>query len=175
NIRIAKEVVGVAAPILPYIYENDMIQNTLIIGPPKTGKTTIIRDLARLISSGNTHYQSLKIGIIDERSEIADAMEGVTQLQVGGRTDVLDACPKVTGMMMMIRSMSPDVLIVDEIGKQADIDAITEAMLSGVSIISTIHGHSLSLLLKRPSIQALLKNNVFTCIITLLSKNKQVI
>lgn len=167
NIRIAKEVIGVAAPIIPYLYEQQTVQNTLIIGPPKTGKTTIIRDVARLISSGVQSYEPAKVGVIDERSEIAAAMEGVPQHQVGSRTDVMDACPKVTGMMMMIRSMSPEVLIMDEIGKEADVHAMMEAILSGVSIICTIHGQSLPSILKRPSMQQLFHHNVFSRIITL--------
>lgn len=167
NIRIAKQIIGVAGPILPYIYDQQMIQNTLIIGPPKTGKTTIIRDLARIISSGGATHFPAKVGIIDERSEIAAAIEGVPQHQVGKRTDVMDACPKVIGMMMMIRSMSPEVLVLDEIGKEADVHAIMEAILSGVAIICTIHGQSLPLILKRPSIQVLLDHNVFSRIIVL--------
>lgn len=160
NIRIAKEIKQIAAPFIDLLRENESYQNTLIIGPPQTGKTTFLRDLARLISDKNK-YSSRKVGIIDERSEIAASINGIPQHNVGLRTDVLDACPKVAGMMMMIRSMSPDVLIVDEIGKQEDVDALMEAVFAGVKIICTAHGSSIQELKQRPSMQSLFTYKVF--------------
>ena len=102
-----------------------------------------------------------KVGIIDERSEIAACVNGIPQHQVGARTDVMDACPKGTGMIMMIRSMSPEVLIVDEIGKKDDVNALIEAILSGVTVICTVHGFSVDELRKRPSLEVLFQQNVF--------------
>jgi len=169
NIRIAKEVENVALPLIPYIIAESGYRNTLLIGPPKTGKTTMIRDMARMISSGNSYIHPKKVGIIDERSEIAASIAGVPQHNVGRSTDVMDACPKDTGMMMMIRSMSPEILIVDEIGKEKDVNAIIEAILSGVTIICTVHGHSLHDILKRPSMNILFKHHVFSRIVTLTS------
>src|SRR5699024_406472 len=94
NIRIAKENIGVAKPVIPYIYSNNYY-NTLLIGPPLTGKTTLLRDLTRLISSGWKNVSPRKVGVIDERSEIGASIKGVPQHNLGLRTDVLDACPKV--------------------------------------------------------------------------------
>src|SRR5690606_8945500 len=99
---------------------NRRVENLLIVSPPQCGKTTLIRDLARLASTGTDQTPSFKVGIVDERSEIAGCFHGVPQHDVGPRTDVLDACPKAEGMMMMIRSMSPDILVVDEIGRAED-------------------------------------------------------
>src|SRR5690625_2758090 len=161
NIRIAREIKQIAAPIISYIKNDNSYYNTLIIGPPQTGKTTIIRDIARLIGDRKDHYNPQKVGIIDERSEIAASINGVPQHNVGLRTDVMDACPKVAGMMMMIRSMSPDVLVVDEIGKQDDVDALMEAVFAGVTIICTAHGSSINELKKRPSMKTLFQHNVF--------------
>ena len=105
-------------PLINDIYMENWL-HTMIIGPPQTGKTTLLRDIARIISSGddNGKFQASKVGIVDERSEIAGCVAGIPQMTFGPRLDVMDACPKAEGMMMMIRSMSPDVLIVDEIGR----------------------------------------------------------
>ncbi|WP_284140370.1 MULTISPECIES: stage III sporulation protein AA [unclassified Virgibacillus] len=166
NIRIAKEQIGIAQSIMPYVY-GQAYWNTLIVGEPQTGKTTLIRDMARMISIGWDNIVGKKVAIIDERSEIAASINGVPQHNVGKRTDVLDACPKAEGMMMMIRSMSPEVLIVDEIGSDLDVKALMEAINAGVVIICTIHGRSLTELKKRPSLQPLFQQRVFQRILLL--------
>jgi stage III sporulation protein AA len=160
NIRIAKEKVGAAEPIIPYIYSRGYV-NTLFIGPPQTGKTTLIRDITRIVSSGRKGVPSKKVGVIDERSEIAASIKGVPQHNLGPRTDVLDACPKAEGMMMMIRSMSPDMLVVDEIGGKKDVDALMEAVNAGVTVICTIHGGSMDELKKRPALRQVFEQRIF--------------
>ncbi|WP_064091574.1 stage III sporulation protein AA [Rossellomorea aquimaris] len=151
NIRIAKQKIGIAESIFPYVYENGW-KHTMIIGSPQTGKTTLLRDLARIISSGipDKGIPPFKVGIVDERSEIAGCVNGIPQLEFGPRVDVLDACPKAEGMMMLIRSMSPDVLIVDEIGRLEDGQAIQEAVNAGITLIMTTHGASFMEVKKRP-------------------------
>jgi stage III sporulation protein AA len=162
NIRIAKEKLGISEPLIPYLYDEKWL-NTLIIGSPQTGKTTLLRDLARLMSMGvpNKHIPSVKVGIVDERSEIAGCVKGVPQHHLGDRIDVLDACPKAEGMMMMIRSLSPDVIIVDEIGRKEDSEAIIEAMNAGVKMAMTVHGSSVDELLRRPTIKPLIEMGLF--------------
>ncbi|MDY0408410.1 stage III sporulation protein AA [Virgibacillus soli] len=162
NIRIAKQKIGVAKPLIPYLFERNTYVNTLIVGAPQTGKTTLIRDLTRMISTGWKYVPGKKVCVIDERSEIAGSIKGIPQHEVGQRTDVLDACPKAEGMMMMIRSMSPEVLIVDEIGSHQDVQALLEAVHAGVVVICTIHGQSLTELKKRPSLALLFEQNVFS-------------
>ncbi|GAB6990426.1 stage III sporulation protein AA [Paenibacillus pini] len=168
NMRIAREIRGVADPILPYLIDlrARRIRHTLILSPPQHGKTTLMRDLARQISSGGygqseMSLQGIKVGIVDERSEIAGSLRGVPSFDVGPRTDVMDACPKAEGMMMMIRSMSPEVLMVDEIGRMEDANAVTEGLHAGITVIATAHGAGTDELKQRPALALLLENQMF--------------
>lgn len=137
NIRRSREIIGVADRVIPHILDknNGLLANTLIVSPPKCGKTTLLRDLVRVLS-----YKGYKIGLCDERSEIAGSYLGKPSYDLGPRTDVLDGCPKAEGMTMLIRAMSPDVVVTDEIGRTEDIAAIETAICAGVSILTTIHG-----------------------------------
>ncbi|MEH7120544.1 stage III sporulation protein AA [Neobacillus vireti] len=162
NIRIAREKIGIAEAMIPYIFQDDWM-HTMIIGPPQTGKTTLLRDIGRIISSGHSPrgINARKVGIVDERSEIAGCVHGVPQLTFGYRLDVLDACPKAEGMMMMIRSMSPDVLIVDEIGRREDAEAIQEAVHAGIKLMMTTHGSNIEEIRKRPSLREIIDLKIF--------------
>jgi stage III sporulation protein AA len=169
NIRIAREIQGVGQEILPYLVDQSLgnIHHTLIISPPQQGKTTLIRDLARLISRGewgarNSSLTGKKVGIVDERSELAACVKGVPRFDLGPRTDVLDGCPKAEGMMMMIRSLSPEVLIVDEIGRAQDANAIHEAVHTGIRVLATAHGASYEDVHRRPVLRELIEAGVFT-------------
>ncbi|WP_282172658.1 stage III sporulation protein AA [Cytobacillus firmus] len=172
NIRIAREKVGIAQTLIPRIYRDGWL-HTMIIGPPQTGKTTLLRDIARIISSGDpgSGLPASKVGIVDERSEIAGCVNGIPQMTFGNRIDVLDACPKAEGMMMMIRSMSPEVLVVDEIGRLEDAEAIMEAVNAGIKLIMTTHGNSLEEIKRRPTLQAILEMGVFQRFIELSRKD----
>ena len=142
NLRIAHQITGAADAVLPYIYQGDRVRNSLIVSPPGVGKTTLLRDLVRQISEGNAYGSGRTVGLVDERSEIAGSFLGVPQSDLGMRTDVMDGCPKVLGMDLLIRSMAPKVLAVDEIGGGEDIRAIRRALTCGISVIATIHGSS---------------------------------
>ena len=136
NIRLAKQVIGAADPLMKEIF-NHGIKNTLIISPPKCGKTTLLRDIARQL--GN----HINVGIVDERGELAACFHGEPQLDVGQKTDVLDLCPKHIGMLMLLRSMAPQVIITDEIATEKDMEAMIQAVNSGVGIIASAHGSNI--------------------------------
>ncbi|AGB40507.1 stage III sporulation protein AA [Halobacteroides halobius DSM 5150] len=169
NIRFCQEVIGAANGVINQIINgsND-IYNTLIISPPRCGKTTLLRDLVRQISNGiPKQFNGLKVGVVDERSEIGGAYQGVAQNQIGIRTDLLDRAPKPEGILLLIRSMSPNVIVTDEIGTKEDVDILLEALNAGVRVITTVHGSNLAEVKSRPSLAKLFKDNIFKRIIIL--------
>ena len=163
NVRVCREIIDCSNKVIPYIVENNNVYNSIIISPPKCGKTTILRDIARKLSDGmpSLEFRGKKISIIDERSEIGGCYNGIPQLQIGIRTDIFDNCPKSEGIMMAIRSMSPDIIICDEIGSKADVESILMALSSGVKLITTIHGFGIEDLTNREVFKDLIGNKVF--------------
>lgn len=138
NIRRSREIIGVSDPCMGYLLKGrNRIFNTIIISPPKCGKTTLLRDMIRNFSG-----MGFQVGVCDERSEISGMYNGRPSYDLGIRTDVLDGCPKEKGMIMLIRSMSPDLIATDEIGKREDCHAIESAVCAGISLLTTIHGSS---------------------------------
>ncbi|MCH5138932.1 stage III sporulation protein AA [Clostridiaceae bacterium UIB06] len=172
NIRICRDVLYCSDSIMKFILNSNEVINTIIISPPKCGKTTLIRDIARNISDGmkTEKFKGEKVCVIDERSEIGACFNGVPQLQLGIRTDVLDGCPKSEGIMMAIRSMSPEVIVCDEIGTNKDMNSILTALNSGVSLITTIHGYGIEDLYNRPVFKEIIENKVFKRAIVLSNK-----
>ncbi|MGB9804616.1 stage III sporulation protein AA [Desulfofundulus sp.] len=164
NIRISREVPGLASSLLPYLIDRRIknIYHTLIFSPPRCGKTTMLRDIIRQLSNGvpELGLPGLTVGVVDERSELAGCYRGVPQRDVGVRTDVLDGCPKAEGMIMLLRSMAPQVIATDEIGRVEDIAALEEVFHAGVRVLVTVHGASLAELATRPALQHLFKLKV---------------
>ncbi len=148
NFRIAREIIGCSKSVLPYILnvKANSIYNTIILSPPGRGKTTILRDSIRSISNGipEIGFKGINIGVIDERGEIAAMYKGIPQNDLGKRADVLDNVSKDIGMRMLVRSMSPKVIVADEIGTKEDIEAINYAVCSGVKGLFTAHGSGLN-------------------------------
>lgn len=170
NIRIAREILGCAASVLPYLAtEQQRLHNILIISPPRCGKTTLLRDIARQLSSGiaAVGLRGQQVGLVDERSEIAACCQGVPTVALGPRLDVLDGCPKALGMMMLIRSMAPDVIITDELGRAEDAAAIAEAIHAGVAVITSVHGSCPQDVECRPTIGYLLTSHYFDIYVVL--------
>src|SRR5699024_5189188 len=161
NIRFSHQVKGCASVILPYIAQGSTVRHTLLISPPRCGKTTILRDLIRQISDGDEKRPGHCVGVVDERSEIGGCHQGVPQNDVGIRTDVLDGCPKAEGMMMLIRSMSPEVIAVDEIGSYEDIHAIESVIHCGCRLLATGHGSCIDDIKRNPLLNRLVKEKIF--------------
>ena len=159
-IRVARAVPGVSAPVLGAVRVERGLVSTLILSPPGGGKTTLLRDLIRAISDGEGG-PPLRVGVADERSELAALWEGVPQLEVGRHTDVLEGCPKAAALMMLLRGMDPQVLAVDEITAPADVEALEMAANCGVALLATAHAESLADLRRRPLYRRLLETEVF--------------
>ncbi len=153
NFRIAHEIKNCAQSIIKYV--SNPLTNTIIISPPGCGKTTLLRDLIRILSEYYT------ISVIDERSEIGSCYLGIAQNDLGLHTDILDSCPKTEGMLMALRTMSPQIIAVDEIGTLADARAIENITNSGVKIICTLHGKNLSDIKNREFIKSMVNEKIF--------------
>lgn len=166
NIRIARAVQGVAELIMPKLLEQGQLQSTLVLAPPGLGKTTLLRDLIRSISDG-IGMEAMSVGLADERGEVAAMHNGEAQLNVGARTDVIQGCTKAQGLILLLRGMNPGVLAADEITAQEDVEALIQASGCGVCLLATAHGATLEDLQKRPVYQTLIRQRVFSRLVTI--------
>lgn len=134
-IRIAREIRGCAEALVREMdNKNGGVHSLLILSPPGKGKTTLLRDAARILSE-----RGYRVGIADERHEIAACRDGVPGVDVGPRSDVIDGCPKARAMEMLIRTMAPQIIVTDEIGNVRDFDAVREAARMGVVMVASAH------------------------------------
>lgn len=161
NLRISHEIIHCADAIFPYITRQRQLCHTMLISPPRCGKTTMLRDMIRQISDGNEWVKGTTVGVVDERSEIGGCNHGQAQNHLGARTDILDCCPKAEGMIMLIRSMAPQVLAVDEIGACEDLRAIAYAMHCGCRMLATAHGSSVAELREKPYFDEMFRQKRF--------------
>ena len=172
NIRLSHQILGCADEVMPYIVRNQEICHVLIISPPRCGKTTLLRDMIRQISNGSAFAPGKTVGVVDERSEIGGSYLGVPQNDLGIRTDLLDCCTKSEGMMMLLRSMSPQVIAVDELGSSEDGYAVESVFHCGCKLIATVHGNSVDDIKKRPLLHKLVRAHMFERYIVLWGQEK---
>ena len=150
NFRICREMEGVAEALFPKLLCDGRFCSTLIVSEPCGGKTTMLTDLVRVLSKNG--YRS---AVIDERGEIASSYCGFPQKNLGHLADVLDGYPKPYGMMVALRTLSPQVLVCDEIGTAEETERMLEAMNAGVPFLATAHAKDEEELFNRPQIKRL--------------------
>ncbi len=138
NLRVAHAYPGCAQALSSRLMQDGKLLNTLLIAPPQCGKTTYLRDLTRIFS------QHVKATVVDERSELAAMNDGMPQFDLGPQTDVLDRFPKAEGMMMALRSLSPELLVIDEIGTEKDVQAVQHVLNAGCKLFASVHGYDLA-------------------------------
>lgn len=165
NLRLARQIHHVSSELLSRL-QGASVPSLLIAGVPASGKTTLLKDLVRKISSGDgTPLQ--KVAVVDSRGEIAAVHQGQPQNDLGPLTDVLDGYEKGEGMMIAIKTMSPQIIVCDEIGSEEEAKAIMQCLHTGVNIIATTHADSLKQIMKRRHIAQLIEEEAFTYIVLL--------
>lgn len=171
NFRIARECKGCANTAIEIIAKNKALKSSLIVSPPGAGKTTMLRDISRQLATECKERRAYKVCVVDERGEIAASWLGKPQMDVGEACDVLDGCPKHFAINMLIRTMSPEVIITDEIGKAEDLIALRDASYAGVAIIASAHGKNGEEYFMRPGFVQLFRNKVFERVIGISREN----
>jgi stage III sporulation protein AA len=164
NLRLARQPESKVQSLLPLLLDQTRtLCHTLLVSPPRAGKTTILRLLVRALSDGvpELGLEGQTVGVVDERSEIAGMWQGAPAFDLGCRTDVLDRCPKAQGVTMLIRSMSPAVIAVDEIGGPDEVLALNDAVRCGVRILATAHAGNLEELKRRPYLRQIFEDRIF--------------
>lgn len=167
TVRISRQVSGLCGSVSELLPEGEAFESTLIAAPPGAGKTTLLREMAAALSNGSETRPALRVGIVDERGELAGMYRGVPQLDVGFHTDVLDGCPKALGIPMLMRSANPQVIVVDEITAEEDLRAMTAAANCGVALLATIHALDGEELRRKPLFPMLGAAQVFRHLVTI--------
>ncbi len=164
NIRIARAVQGPGRALWERLQAAGIeLGGVLLVSPPRAGKTTLLRDLVRVLSD-----QGRRVVVVDERSEIAGlGGAGISGHDLGLHTDVLDGWPKVQGIEVAIRTLGPDLVAVDELGGPKDLEAVWKARHSGVGVLATMHGDSRQDLLVRSEFRQVLLEGAFDAVLTL--------
>ncbi len=162
NIRIARQIFGAADDIVK-VYDGGGV---LIAGPPAAGKTTVLRDLIRQLSSGQTG-KVYRVSVVDTRGELAGAGERGSENDLGAASDVLSGVEKAMGIEIAVRTLNPEIVAFDEVSLSAEIEKISEGFYSGVSIVTTAHAGSVEELKERSVTRKLLDSGVISTVVFL--------
>ncbi len=157
NFRIANQIIGLSDGIIDSIIKDGRVKSTLIVSPPRMGKTTLLRDITRQVSN-----RGFRCGVADDRGELAAIHSGMPSNLVGAQTDIIDGAPKAEAIEMLLRTMSPEVIISDEIASDADVAALRVASGTGVSVIATTHGSAIEDVMRRNILLPLFKDKIFS-------------
>lgn len=165
NLRIAREIKGSADDIFAAHYSKNL-SSLIVAGPPSSGKTTVLRDLARQLSGAERGLMK-KVFVCDERGEIGAVYCGKAQNDLGINCDLITAYPKGEGIMIGLRSFSPDIIICDEVASGEEISAIKTGVNSGVRFALSIHARDEKDLKSKPALRELLSTGEFDSVILL--------
>lgn len=171
SIRVAREVPGAAAGVRLRLLAGGAAGGTVILSPPGGGKTTFLRDLIRRLSDG-VEGPPLRVGVADERGELAAMYDGLPMNDLGAHTDVLDGCSKAAALVMLLRAMNPQVLAADEVASQEDAAALEVAAGCGTALLCTAHAAGPEDLLRRPVFQSLARRRVLSQAVVLTGRGR---
>ena len=166
DLRVARAIAGAAAGVAPRLRQEGRVCSALILAPPGAGKTTLLRDLIRTLSDGGDG-PAVRVGVADERGELAACWRGKPQMELGERTDVLTGCPKAVAIPMLLRGMNPQVIAVDEITAPEDVRAMEQAAGCGVALLATAHGCGREDLERRELYRDMMRSGVFRRLVTI--------
>lgn len=167
TVRISRQMRGISEPLVEELWGSEGFPSTLLLAPPGAGKTTLLRDMICALSDGSETRPACRVGVVDERGELAAMYRGVPQLEVGAHTDVLDGCPKALGVIMLLRAANPQIIAVDEITAEEDLRAILTAANCGVALLATIHAADREELTRKQLFTKLLEMQVFRRLVTI--------
>lgn len=155
-VRIAKEIRDCGKEASNMLASGKEFTSAIVVSPPGGGKTTMLRDMVRILSE-----RGFRVALADERGEIAAMRGGVPQMDVGSRTDILSSCPRDEAVMLLLRTMNPEIIAMDEITAPRDAKALEGAFNCGVGLLATAHAADIGELRQRSLYRGLLTEGVF--------------